>query len=547
MGMSDCAQTPLGISGIMRRLPHNTDAEMAVLGSILVDNSVFARVSGLHPEHFVLGEHAQVFEACGRLIGQGRVADPITLKDLFEHDETLTQIGGVEYLIKLADAAVSYTVAADYSRIITECWQRREMIAIGEDVVNKAYAADIGEDPRDIAGLLAADVEKVTRSGKRGLKVRSASRITPDIPPRGWLLGALLCRRNVTALVAPGGTGKTSVAIAWAWSLATGSAIVEDRPTRKARVLLVTAEDGEDEVDRRILACRLRYSLLEPADDAFVAASIVGGGETLLRPTPSGEFVEGPLARMLEETIREHRSDVLILDPWVKISGAPENDNIEVDKALRILVRIACSMDVAVLILHHVKKGGASPGNVDAARGATALMDGARIGLTLNRMSTDEASAMGVSEDERMQLVRLDDGKANMTPLSAAVAWYRLCSINLGNATAEYPKGDNVQAVERWTPPDTWEGLSTAICNRILDDIDAGLPNGDRYSDASAAGDRAAWAVVQTHCPDKTEHQCRQIITAWRKAGLLKVEEYFSPEQRKKRSGLAVNDEKRPS
>jgi hypothetical protein len=81
----------------------------------------------------------------------------------------------------------------------------------------------------------------------------------------------------------------------------------------------------------------------------------------------------------------------------------------------------------------------------------------------------------------------------------------------------------------------------------VLDDLQAGLPNGSRYSSAGKAEDRAAWQVVLKHAPGKTERQARDIIKAWLKSSLLYAENYEDPEQRKKRSGLRVNAAKRPS
>ncbi|MFO1120545.1 MAG: DnaB-like helicase N-terminal domain-containing protein [Rhodospirillales bacterium] len=109
------------------------EAEMALLGAILVDNRSFERVSNLRPEHFVLSEHARVFDACGRLIERGQIADPVTLKGWFDQDEALTQVGGPGYLIKLADCAVTLINAGDYGRLLHDLYQRRELIALGED------------------------------------------------------------------------------------------------------------------------------------------------------------------------------------------------------------------------------------------------------------------------------------------------------------------------------------------------------------------------------------------------------------------------------
>ena len=177
--------------------------------------------------------------------------------------------------------------------------------------------------------------------------------------------------------------------------------------------------------------------------------------------------------------------------------------------------------------------------------GARSLIDAARIALTLMPMSTEEANKFGIPEDERCRLIRLDDGKVNLA-LASRAKWYRLASVNIDNGTVDYPQGDNVQAVEQWTPPETWAGLSNALLNRILDVIEEGLPDGERYSGAPSAKTRAAWPIVQKHAHEKTEAQCREIIKAWLKSRLLMVEEYDSRKERKQVEGLRVDPAKRP-
>src|SRR4029077_17100521 len=100
-----------------------------------------------------------------------------------------------------------------------------------------------------------------------------------------------------------------------------------------------------------------------------------------------------------------------------------------------------------------------------------------------------------------------------------------------------YPTGDHVRAAEVWNPPETWAGLSNAALNAALDEIERGVlnedgqPNGQRYSAASGAKARAAWKVVQKHCPEKSESQCREIVVTWGKNGLVYDEEYEDPKR----------------
>jgi replicative DNA helicase len=129
-----------------RRLPHSVEAEMALLGAILVNNIAFERVSDyLLADHFALAEHRKIFESCRRLIERGQIADPVTLKHHLEQTEVLTEAGGVGYLLRLADAAVTVINAGEYGRLIHDLFLRRELIALGEDMVNRAYAGDIEE------------------------------------------------------------------------------------------------------------------------------------------------------------------------------------------------------------------------------------------------------------------------------------------------------------------------------------------------------------------------------------------------------------------
>src|SRR5208282_2326602 len=132
-----------------RTPPHNLEAEQALLGAILINNDAFDRVSDfLRSEHFIEEFHRRIFEIAGSMIRMGKFATPITLKTfLGEHD-----LGGVtvpQYLARLASEATTIINAYDYGRGVYDLAMRRELIAIGEDVVNVAYDAPVDSSPRD--------------------------------------------------------------------------------------------------------------------------------------------------------------------------------------------------------------------------------------------------------------------------------------------------------------------------------------------------------------------------------------------------------------
>jgi hypothetical protein len=365
-------------------------------------------------------------------------------------------------------------------------------------------------------------------------------------PPRQWLLANQFCRKFLSGLLAPGATGKTALRTLQAMSLATGKALTGQHVFKRCRVLMVSLEDDKDELQRRIAAARLHYGI-DPAELKGWLFCAAPKGFKLAEVNNKGARQIGILEKMLRKTIEQRKPDLVMLDPFIKLHALEENDNGAMDFVCDLLVQLAIEFDIAVDAPHHTKKGQLTAGDADVGRGASSARDAGRLIYTLTRMSEDEAKAFGMKAEDRPLHVRLDSGKVNTAPPSREATWFKLIGVPLGNGNAEYPNGDEVQTLVCWQPPDTWEGLSSVQLNAALTDIDAGLPNGQRYSDAARAPARAAWQVVQRHCPERSEPQCREIIRTWVKNGVLYNEDYEDPVDYKERKGLRVDASKRPS
>ncbi|MDP6237652.1 MAG: DnaB-like helicase N-terminal domain-containing protein, partial [Alphaproteobacteria bacterium] len=122
-----------GAAGMLgtRSLPQNIEAEQALLGALLIDNAAYDPVSVfLEPEHFYVPVHARIYEAARDLIVRGQIANPVTLKSYFDADEALADIGGTQYLARLAGAAASIINARDYGQVIRDLSVRRSLIHI---------------------------------------------------------------------------------------------------------------------------------------------------------------------------------------------------------------------------------------------------------------------------------------------------------------------------------------------------------------------------------------------------------------------------------
>ncbi len=127
-----------------REPPVNYEAEQALLGAILSNNNALEKVADfLQAEHFAEPVHGRIFEACRRLIDRGQIANWVQLKNLFEQDGALQEVRGAEYLKELQESAISIINAGDYGRTIHDLHLRRQLIELGEDMVNDAFDHDL--------------------------------------------------------------------------------------------------------------------------------------------------------------------------------------------------------------------------------------------------------------------------------------------------------------------------------------------------------------------------------------------------------------------
>ena len=134
------AQQPLKIvEKSENQLPCNIEAEQAVIASILVSNDIYDEISPiLDAQKFFDPIHVKLYETIETLISKGLLANPITLKNHFENNEGLKELGGQEYLIKITKFSTSVKQAVDYANIVQEMHLRRELIKISQSVFDEA-------------------------------------------------------------------------------------------------------------------------------------------------------------------------------------------------------------------------------------------------------------------------------------------------------------------------------------------------------------------------------------------------------------------------
>jgi replicative DNA helicase len=151
MALESTARKPAGVAApTYRTLPHNIEAEQALLGAILVNNDALYRVSDfLEPLHFFEPVHQQIYDVSRSLIRTGKLASPVTLKTFLPADADIAGLTLAQYLARLAAEATTIINAVDYGRTVYDLAIRRDLIGIGETMVNVAFDAPVDFAPRD--------------------------------------------------------------------------------------------------------------------------------------------------------------------------------------------------------------------------------------------------------------------------------------------------------------------------------------------------------------------------------------------------------------
>ena len=132
-----------------KELPNNIEAEQSVIGSILVTNEIFDEINTIISNtNFYDPMHQKIFNAIESMIYKGMLANPITLKNYFEHEKDELNIP--EYLVKITKFSTSVRQAIEYSKIIYDMFVRRELIKISEQIIDNAKDSDLDNNGQNI-------------------------------------------------------------------------------------------------------------------------------------------------------------------------------------------------------------------------------------------------------------------------------------------------------------------------------------------------------------------------------------------------------------
>ncbi len=377
-----------------RQPPANLEIEMALLGAILVDNRVLEQVSDfLEAEHFFDPSHRRIYDAVRRVVERGGQASPVTLRDYFQQEDRLAEVGGARYLAELAASAIGVIDAGVFGRAIHDLHVRRALISIGEAVVNDSYDSDLeataagriekaehrlfelattgDEQPgfRPFARTLAAAIDMAESAFRREGSLTGTG---TGFARLDEMLGGLQ-RSDLVVLAGRPGMGKTALATNIAFNAARSRLLERDedgsvREIDGHAVAFFSLEMSAEQLALRILGEQARVSsdevrrgrINQTQFDAVLQASReLEALQLFIDDTPA--ITVSQLRTRARRLLRTHgRLDMIVVD-YIQLmrpgaGSRPENRVQEVSEITRGLKTIAKELNLPILALSQLSR-----------------------------------------------------------------------------------------------------------------------------------------------------------------------------------------------
>ncbi len=370
-----------------RVLPHNQEAEQGLLGALLIDNRVHEKIADItRTAHFFLPAHQRIYDAIVKMIERGQSASPVTLKNFFQQDVDLQQVGGAEYLADLAANVIGVINAFDYAQTLYDLHLRRELIALGEDVVNKAFShtmdedakaaieqaesrlyqlAEAGETKGSFITLRDSVITAIAHAEKAFKTDGNVTGVTTGLLDMDKKLGGF---QNSDLLILAGrpSMGKTALATNMAFNAA--KRYVETGGAEGARVGFFSLEMSADQLATRILADQsgisgdaIRKGNIKQDDfRAFVEASQkLSQIPFYIDDVPA--LTIGAIRTRARRLKRQYGLDLLVIDYLQLLRGtgsrqSESNRVLEVSEITRGLKAIAKELNIPVLALSQLSR-----------------------------------------------------------------------------------------------------------------------------------------------------------------------------------------------
>lgn len=372
------------ITDHMRILPHNIEAEQSLLGAILLDNNFFELVSEfLKPQHFATPINGNIYDSICKLISQGLVADPLTLRAYFEKNDDLKNIDGGNYLIQLVNSVVSVVGIKDYAMLIHDLYIRRQLIELGERMAHKACIFEVDEKAIDqiefaeaklyeissaqdstgfisFSGALSSTMNVLEAAYKSDSSITGITSGFIDLDK--WMGG--LNRSDLIILAGRPSMGKTALATNIAFNAAKAYAQKNDGG---GKVAFYSLEMSKEQLVTRILSqeCnipseRIRRGEIKEEDFIKLVNKNKKVAELPLFIDDTPALSVSSVRTRARRLKRQYGLDLIVIDYLQLLHGATDKKNEnrvqEISEITRSLKALAKELDVPVLALSQLSR-----------------------------------------------------------------------------------------------------------------------------------------------------------------------------------------------
>ena len=371
--------------------PHNLEAEQALLGALLFDNEVYQQVGDwLKPDHFYDPLHARIFDAAAQLIIGGSLADAVVLKNRFERDPGMSELGGPLYLVDLMKEAPEPASAAEYGRLIYDLSLRRRLISFGEEVSHNALgdvdsvpAANVLEEAerslfalaetggtqktlRPFHEALAESIAMASAAYQRG---GGLSGISSGLSSLDAKLGGMH-RSDLIILAGRPSMGKTSLATNIAFSMARAykaeEAMDGSRKTTDGGVVaFFSLEMSQEQLATRLIAdysgissYHIRQGKIDAAQFEDIRDAVAEINDIPLYIDDTGGLSIGALTARARRLKRQYGLDCIVVDYLQLVTGSGKTDSRvqEISEVTQALKSLAKELNVPVIALSQLSR-----------------------------------------------------------------------------------------------------------------------------------------------------------------------------------------------
>jgi putative DNA primase/helicase len=355
-------------------VPASASTERALLGSLLLENRHIAEAAQqLAPEDFHVPAHRKIFRCMSEMHERHEPADLITVSEELKRRAELEPAGGVAYLASLTEGVLLRESVAPYVRILRQKSGLRNLLRAGEELMRCASLPDATlEDCKARWAELFDD--RRLRLTTRLRACAAGELLGLELPARGMVLAPVIPTQGLAMLYSPRGVGKTYLALAMAWAVATGTEFLRWRAPQPRKVLFVDGELPATTLQERLAAIRgsstpsraLSSGKTEAARAGDAGSCEPSGHGNLRLITPDlQEFGVPDISTRTGQALIENElegAELLVLDNLsALLRSGNENEGESwlpvAEWGLRLRQR-----GVSVLFLHHAGKSGAQRG-----------------------------------------------------------------------------------------------------------------------------------------------------------------------------------------